>query len=178
MLDGEGNTIFLSAFLANRLDIAWFCVEHGASINTRNKAFQFALKHAVNQNNMELVEQLLEKGADPNTVDEKGRSVLHYAVNNSANRAQGFNATFDLEALLISYGGAVSARDKRGRTPLHYAFVRIGSYQDCSTSDPVETVSSLCVAKDVDPNIQDCLGKTPLHYAAQRAAFISTTYLI
>jgi len=43
--------------------------------------------------------------------------------------------------------------------------------------DPIETVSSLCTLKNLNPTIQDKYGKTVLHYAAQRGATISSLYL-
>jgi ankyrin repeat protein len=72
---------------------------------------------------LEVTQTLLEAEAQVNSADNKGRSVLHYAVNNTTG---GFETLTDLEDLLLKYGANTTTRDCRGRLPLHYAFVKIG----------------------------------------------------
>lgn len=76
----------------------------------------------IQSNNLDFVQYLLEKGADPNYTDLNERTSLHYAVDRAE---KGSNASFDLENLLISHKADYNAKDKLGRTPLHYAFVKI-----------------------------------------------------
>jgi ankyrin repeat protein len=68
--------------------------------NSLNSNRETALIHAVKQNNIDYVESLLEKGASPNIQDSKGRTALHYAINNSSST---IDASFDMESLLISF---------------------------------------------------------------------------
>ena len=65
------------------------------------------------------------------------------------------DATFETEQHLIDLGADINARDYVGRVPLHYAFVKIGTWQDTSQIDPIETVSSLCAQKHLDIDVPD-----------------------
>ncbi len=65
----------------------------------------------------------MELGANPNLVDKNSRNAPHHAVNVANSNA---DASFELESLLLRFGGDVNALDTRNRTPLHYAFVKIG----------------------------------------------------
>jgi ankyrin repeat protein len=53
---------------------------------------------------------LIEKGADVNQIDNKGRNLLHHAVNMSAATA---DATFETEQLLIDLGVNINLRDNK-----------------------------------------------------------------
>lgn len=68
---------------------------------------------------------LLEAGANVNSLDNKQRSPLHYAVNTTTG---GFEVLTEVENLLVKYGADTSAVDIRGRIPLHYSFVKMGRY--------------------------------------------------
>lgn len=68
-------------------------------------------------------------------MDNKGRNLLHYAINMSSATA---DATFETEELLIERGIEINHVDHRGRTPLHYAFVKIRNWKDNSAIDPIE----------------------------------------
>lgn len=65
----------------------------------------------------EMLERLLEAGADPCATDNEGRTVLHYA-------AEGYTHTTARQAaeMLFDFGQPdVSAVDNEGRTPLDIA---------------------------------------------------------
>lgn len=65
--------------------------------------------------NDSIIDLLLERGIDINSVDEKGMSALHYAVQNFYNyRAEPLN----LIKKLLDSGANLEAKDKQGRTPL------------------------------------------------------------
>lgn len=76
------------------------------------------------------------------------------------------DASFEVERLLIDLGIELNKRDKNGRTPLHYAFVKIGDWENKTSCDPIETVSSMCGIKGLETDVADNWGKTPLHYAS------------
>jgi ankyrin repeat protein len=46
------------------------------------------------------------------------------------------------------------------------------------SSDPIETVSSLCAQKKIEIDVADKWNKTPLHYASMIGSSISSIYLI
>ena len=71
---------------------------------------------------------MLDLGANINQIDNKGRNLLHHAINMSSATA---DATFETEQFLIERGVNINLRDGKNRTPLHYAFVKI---QDWKTS--------------------------------------------
>ncbi|MYA55791.1 hypothetical protein F4X88_05810 [Candidatus Poribacteria bacterium] len=56
---------------------------------------------------------LLENGADPNIIDDKGRTPMHIIAQKGVGKNQ--------VQLLIEHGGDINARDANGKTPLDYA---------------------------------------------------------
>ncbi len=72
---------------------------------------------------MEMVQTLLDHGADVNPVDRKLRTPLHLAVNINTG---GMNENFDLILYLLKQEGDLGRRDLFGRLPLHYVFIKIG----------------------------------------------------
>jgi ankyrin repeat protein len=60
----------------------------------------------------EMVERLIDKGADVNARDEAGWTPLHYAA---------FSGHKDVAELLIAKGADVNTKNDSGETPLHIA---------------------------------------------------------
>ena len=56
---------------------------------------------------------LLENGADPNVIDDKGRTPMHIVAQKGVGKNQ--------VQLLIEHGGDINIRDAEGKTPLDYA---------------------------------------------------------
>jgi ankyrin repeat protein len=135
----------------------------------------FALKYALIRRDDKGIEILLEKGANINQIDNKGRNLLHHAINMSSATA---DATFETEQFLIDRGVEVNLRDHKNRTPLHYAFVKIQDWRNNSQIDPIETVTSMCGIKGLEIDVPDKWLKTPLHYASQRGASICAIYMM
>ena len=134
----------------------------------------FALKYALIRRQNASIQKLLDNGANINQIDNKGRNLLHHAINMSSATA---DATFETEQFLIERGVNINLIDNKHRTPLHYAFVKISDWKNCQQIDPIETVSSLCGCKGLEIDIPDKWQKTPLHYASQRGASICAMYL-
>ena len=92
------------------------------------------------------------------------------------------DATFETEQLIIDLGVKVNQKDSFGRVPLHYSFVKNGrsTLEGASSysTDPIETVSSLCAQKNIEIDVADKWNKTPLHYASMMGSTISVIYLI
>ena len=91
-------------------------------VNARDALGRTALMHLLGPHSAgpyqpEMLERLLEVGADPCTADNEGRTVLHYA-------AEGYTHAAARQAaeLLLDFGRPdVSAVDNEGRTPLDIA---------------------------------------------------------
>lgn len=82
----------------------------------------FALKIALIRRKNDEIKRLCSVGADINLCDNKGRNLLHEAINMSS---AGADATFETEQILIDLGVDINKKDSFGRVPLHYAFVKI-----------------------------------------------------
>lgn len=106
------------------------------------------LRSAVNLNNLEAAERLLENGADPSTTDEHSRTPLHFAA------AKGYT---DMVRLLLSQGANPNAKDTLGNTALHLA----------ACTNHVGVVTQLLRAgtnvRELDNN-----GRTPLNLAQSK----------
>jgi ankyrin repeat protein len=96
---------------------------------------QQAMNDAALNGQLEKVKESIDKGADPNNVDQEGRTALMFAS---------FNGHTEIVRLLLDEGAEVGIRDAMGRTALLYA----------STGPFPETVK-LLLAHHADPNIVD-----------------------
>ena len=121
-------------------------IEHGADVNAVNNKGQTALWFACCDGRIDLVKNLLDKGADPNIADKNGESCLHAAIYGMCNSEtiQG----------LIDHGSNVNAINKDGASPLLLA---------CSAAQ-TDSVKLLLKAK-ADPNIAYADGDSSLHTA-------------
>ncbi|KAL0271014.1 UNVERIFIED_CONTAM: hypothetical protein PYX00_008260 [Menopon gallinae] len=70
------------------------------------------LRSAASRNDVDRVQELLEKGVNPNHPDENGRTALHLAC------CRGFH---EVVRSLLAYNANCNAVDKLGNTPLHLA---------------------------------------------------------
>lgn len=78
--DQFGTTAFWYFYSNNRLEEAFYLAEkHGANMNHIDNYGFFPLKKELYANNLPLFKQLLEKGANPNMIDEFQRTVMHLA---------------------------------------------------------------------------------------------------
>lgn len=96
---------------------------------------------------------LINKGANANARDARGRTPLHVAVE--------FNNQYATERpmlTLLTNHCNVNAQDIEGATPLHYAVKRI---------DEV-SIKHLLAIKSIEPNVRDKNLGLPLHYAIMR----------
>ncbi|GCB71291.1 ankyrin repeat domain-containing protein 54 [Scyliorhinus torazame] len=109
---------------------------------------QKRLREAANANEVEIVSQLLECGAEPCVADDKGRTALHFAS---------CNGNSSIVQLLLDHGADPNQRDGLGNTPLHLAA--------CTNHVPVITTLLRGGAR-VDA--LDRAGRTPLHLARSK----------
>lgn len=179
LADRQGQTPFLHLYNKVYKDAAFYLLENGSNINAMSKAGVFALKMALIRRNSDEIRALVSRGADINQLDHLGRNLLHEAVKMSSATA---DATFETEQLIIDLGVKVNQRDSFGRVPLHYSFVKNARStlegNSSYSTDPIETVSSLCAQKNIEIDVPDKWNKTPLHYASMMGSTISVIYLI
>jgi len=103
------------------------------------------IHNAASSNNFSKVKELLEKGADVNEKDGRGRTALLLAA------VAGHK---DVAELLISHGADVNLSNDYGWTPLHFA-----------ASRGHEDVAKIIIDNKAEINIKDSNGETPLHWA-------------
>ncbi|KAF3393739.1 putative ankyrin repeat protein [Penicillium rolfsii] len=120
-------------------------LENGANPNNDHEAL---LYRAVENRDQEMVNLLLDKGADPQIQDDFDcQTPLHFAV---------YNQDKEMVNLLIDKGVDPQVRDGYGgRTPLHLA-----------VENRDKKMVNLLIDKGADPQVRDGFGgRTPLHYA-------------
>ncbi len=102
--------------------------------------------------NLAMVQQLLDRGVNPNAVDWRGRSAVHVAARHGAVK--------NLHAILQA-GGAPNVQDQDGSTPLHVA-IREGE-----RNGKMNVVKALLAGR-ADPCIRDAKGQTPYHVSSDQ----------
>jgi ankyrin repeat protein len=144
--------------------VALLLVERGAAIDTdevaqflfsirvnvaiKNRVYEQTVLHwAAERGDKEVVQLLLEKGADAAAKDDNGRTVLHLA-------AEGGNK--EVVQLLLEKGADAAAKDDNGRTVLHLA-----------ANGGNKEVVQLLLKKGADAATKDDYGRTVLHSAAK-----------
>lgn len=102
--------------------------------------------------NLAMVQQLLNRGVNPNAVDWRGRTAVHVAARHGAAK--------NLHAILQA-GGAPNVQDQDGSTPLHVA-IREGE-----RNGKVNVVKALLAGR-ADPCIRDAKGQTPYRISSDQ----------
>ena len=106
----------------------------------------------------DVIELLIERGADVNARDENGLTPLHLAAGNNDNS--------HVVRFLLSRGAESNARDENGDTPLHLA-----AKGDLCKRDEVhcEFLFSFLLYNSADANALNDEGNSPLHIVISRA---------
>lgn len=107
-----------------------------------------ALHTAVMKRNLELVQLLLEHGADVNQKTWGGGTAIFYAA----------TRTPEMTRLLLEHGASVTITNGYGRTPLHMVVL-----------DREGIAAKLLLEAGANPNTKDVGGWTPMHLAAYNA---------
>ncbi|KAL8269547.1 hypothetical protein Esti_006513 [Eimeria stiedai] len=136
--------------------------DHGVfCVQTANERPMHAASVIQALDSMEVVEMLLQYGADVNSRDSLGRTPLMVAAFHSKPQSHEF-----VKKLILS-GADVQATDSAGLTALHYA----------TAADNWQVVRIL-LDHGADPQAADVRRNTPLHYGGAFNAYQSTTKLL
>jgi cytohesin len=123
-------------------------IEAGAYIDAKNEKGRTALHFAAMLDYRDILELLLDKGADVNAKDEEhGYTALHHAARLGKRNAA---------EMLIAKGANINAKDKQGHTPLYVAVNN--EYK----------IAELLIEKGADSSIRTESGQTLLELAQQR----------
>jgi ankyrin repeat protein len=169
----------------NALALAKLLLAKGALVNATNVAgFTIPpLEWAVSSDNTELVEFLLDHGADAKAKSDVGSTFLHTAAD---------RGDLEIAKMLIAHGVDVNAKITGGTTPLHQAawgghealmelLLSKGAEADAKRSDGLTPLINaagpgaerhgkgcveMLLAKGANVNATDEYGETPLHKAA------------
>ena len=112
----------------------------------RDEAEQNYLFYAIQPNNIEIIQFLLDKGCDPNCSNKEGEFVIHKA----------YECDFEYVKLLIKYKAFVNPQNNEGNTILHLSVIN-NKYN----------YAGYLLEHGADPNVQNNDYFTPLHYACQ-----------
>ncbi|KAF4989083.1 hypothetical protein FGRMN_9369 [Fusarium graminum] len=158
---GNESPIFLASG-EGLLGVVEALLDRGVSPNSQGPGGFPTLCHAVGHDRKEVVELLLERGANVELETATGRRALHLAVNSNKSEA--------IMKVLLRYGADIDARDSSGQTPLFEAVHRWGTGNPMGSLDMMK----LLIANGADINARDFDGRTCLLKAAGTTALSMT----
>lgn len=137
-------------FIARSKDAVNLLIQYKVSVNAREfRNSRTRLFSLTQQGELELVEVLVENGADINIQDRIGQTPL-------------FNAAYykrtNVVKFILKHGANINIRDKRGRTPLFSAISR--------------DVAKLIIDSGADVNARDNQGKTALFFITYKKEIV------
>jgi len=158
----RGDSALHAAVRLGHVDQARYLIEHGARIDLTNKLGKSPLLVAAEEGKLEAVKLLLEKGADPNSVEADHRRnrlslAKHSMGQNSALIVAVEQGHEDVAKALIEAGANVNYRGFLGKTAL-YVEVEHGQLN----------LAQKLLASKANANIKDMEGMSPLMEAARR----------
>ena len=134
-------------------------IESGADLNAKYKTaagtFFAPIAYAVQNNCLEAVKLLIDKGVDIKYTDESGFTLLHTAACASSVQVAEF---------LIENGLNLNSKNKFLATPLHCAAM-VGTMTDSQKKESNIEMVKLLIDKGADINPRDVRGQTPLKQA-------------
>ncbi|KAH8679346.1 ankyrin repeat-containing domain protein [Ilyonectria robusta] len=111
-------TLLMKAVKAQNVDITLFLLSRGAPVNDFSDISGTALHIAIENDDLDMINILLQEGAGVNIVDAaQFHSALHKSV---------WRKNIELATLLLEHGAAVDSPNASGETPLQLAFGRGG----------------------------------------------------
>lgn len=187
-IDGYSNPLFHVLWKrdyddATKKIIAEILLRSGADVNGKNKfgwtvLYDFIVMKQY-QDKKDIIAWLIDKGADVNTQDNKGETLLNAAIK---------EGIYDIVQLLISKGARLDVMDSEMETPLHVAVdfnhgslkmveMLIENGADVNIAGkygirplhlaPTKQMAKLLLAKGAPIDAKDNYGCTPLHGSAR-----------
>ncbi|MCJ1381040.1 hypothetical protein MMC17_004149 [Xylographa soralifera] len=157
--DLEGKTALYHAVVMGHTEIVALLLDHkdiNPNLVTRNG--DSALSLAAQHGDVKIIDQLLQKNADPFIMDQFGGTAILRAAD---------AGNLDAIKVMIAKNIDIRSLDKRGRSLLHGA----------SLNGRKEVVEFL-LSKGLSPNAQDENGRTPLHEASRAGQFSVVKFLL
>ena len=116
--DKENVAKILRKITAKELADAIELLEEGVDVNCQEaETWETPLHKAASVGSVEIAKVLIEKKADANAEDIKGKTCLHVACDAYANDETGDFCWEDMVELLVKEGGALSIEDGDGKVP-------------------------------------------------------------
>lgn len=136
------------AIKSNHLDLVKRSIDQGINIDDKiGGGRESSLFLAVRYHRKDIVEFLVQCGADVNLKNEKDRTLLHEAIR---------KGRYDIVHVLLSVPSLkLNERSKSGKTPLHLAVI----------TRKRDVVKAL-LDRGANPNVKCSNGRSPLHWAA------------
>lgn len=175
----QGQTALHLACQANRFDIVDLVVDRFENVDLVDKQYRTPLLMAVYAGNVETVQFLLQRGADPNRFNSaNGQTKIQPPVCFSAARG---NAK--MIELLAQAGAEVNVEDPIGDRPLHLAAQAAGNIfgqqaDRRNAGQPFVDSIRVLIQYRADPNLKNRAGRTALQVAAQRDFFDAVELLV
>jgi ankyrin repeat protein len=120
----------------------------GTSVHVRDGINNAPLHTAILLGNIDIVESLLNYGADFDAIGCKGKTPLHLAI-----------ASRPLVELLLKHSPKLSVQDDEGNTALHYLLNTKNWWANSNTA----AITKSILSSGADVNIKNKLGDSPLH---------------
>jgi ankyrin repeat protein len=116
-INKQSISLLQSACSVNKIDVVkfLFSLSINLDINYKSKKNKSALSYAIIAKNKELVQLLLNKGANPNDIDFDEKSMLVLAIQKEQ---------IDIIKLLLDFGANINYQDKSKMTALHFSVAK------------------------------------------------------
>jgi ankyrin repeat protein len=175
-----------TAYIYRHYDVIDLLLKSGVDINTPYKDGGATVLHmAAFKGDLDMLNSLIEHGADVNAIDYGGIPVLQFAVTGGAETVallikHGADVTKNNTTLLhfavlmnkenivrlfLQHGASVHTIDTLGRTPLYWTTYAFIGDQGLEHEDRVK-IAELLIAHNASITVRDNYDETPLHAAA------------
>ncbi|MDR0409740.1 MAG: ankyrin repeat domain-containing protein [Spirochaetaceae bacterium] len=145
----DGNSALHYATRERYRGFTYFLLDNRADPNIKNTAGDTPLHETARIGDLEIMNALIEHGANVNIQDGQGNTAMHIAIPVDVHKA-----AFEL---LLSHNANPNLRDRRGDSPLH---IVIALNRD---ADIIETL----LRSGADVTMHNIEGKTPLYMAVE-----------